>query len=127
MQESMYKNSQWPECERHRHFIHNECNALFMLTCAQYLCLTVCFLNEYRSRKVFAKNAVFFTTTTYLQMVNSHWYQQTHTSNIQGSKYSILDVHSPLSKHNVGCSNGSEIPALTEVVTLEIDVCTTNS
>ena len=32
-----------------------------------------------------------------------------------------------LSKHNVGCSNGSEIPALTEVVTLEIDVCTTNA
>ena len=52
----MYKNSQWPECERHKHFIHNECNALkFMLICAQYLCLTVCFLNEYRSRKVFAK------------------------------------------------------------------------
>ena len=60
-------------------------------------------------------------------MVNSHWYQQTHTFNIQGSKYSILDVHSPLSKHNVGCSNGSEIPASTEVVTLEIDVCTTNA
>ena len=60
-------------------------------------------------------------------MVNSHWHQQTHTFNIQGSKYSILDVHSPLSKHNVGCSNGSEIPALTEVVTLEIDVCTTNA
>ena len=59
-------------------------------------------------------------------MVNSHWYryQQTHTFNIQGS---ILDVHSPLSKHNVGCSNGSEIPALTEVVTLEIDICTTNA
>ena len=56
-----------------------------------------------------------------------HWYQQTHTFNIQGSKYSILDVHSPLSKHNVGCSNGSEIPALTEVVTLEIDVCTINA
>ena len=60
-------------------------------------------------------------------MVNSHWYQQTHTFNIQGSKYYILDVHSPLSKHNVACSNGSEIPALTEVVTLEIDVCTTNA
>ena len=62
-------------------------------------------------------------------MVNSHWYryQQTHTFNIQGSNYSILDVHSPVSKHNVGCSNGSEIPALTEVVTLEIDVCTTNA
>ena len=55
MQESMYKNSQWPECERHNHFIHNECNALFMLTCAQYLFLTICFLNKYRSRKVFAK------------------------------------------------------------------------
>ena len=51
-------------------------------------------------------------------MVNSHWYQQTHTFNIQGSKYSTLDVHSPLLKHNVGCSNSSEIPALTEVVTL---------
>ena len=86
MQESMYKNSQWPEYERHKHFIHNECNALFRLT----------------------------------------QYQQTHTFNIQGSKYSILDVHSPISKHNVGYSNGSEIPALTEVVTLEIDVCTTN-
>ena len=60
-------------------------------------------------------------------MVNGHWYQQTHTFNIQGSKYSILGVHSPLSIHNVGCSNGSEIPALTEVVTLEIDVCTTNA
>ena len=60
-------------------------------------------------------------------MVNSHWYQQTHTFNIQGSKNFILDVHSPSSKHNVGCSNGSEIPALTEVVTLEIDVCTTNA
>ena len=60
-------------------------------------------------------------------MVNSHWYQQTHTFNIQGSKYSILDVHSLLSKHNVGCLNGSEIPVLTEVVTLEIDVCTKNS
>ena len=60
-------------------------------------------------------------------MVNSHWYQQTHTFNIQGSKYSISDVHSPLSKHNVGCSNGSEIPALTERVTLEIDVCTINA
>ena len=59
-------------------------------------------------------------------MVNSHWYQQTHTFNIQGSKYSILGVHSPLSKHNVGCSNSSKIPALMEVVTLEIDVCTTN-
>ena len=55
MQESMYKNSQWPEFERHTHFIYNECNALFMLTCAQYLCQTVCFLNEYRSRKAFAK------------------------------------------------------------------------
>ena len=60
-------------------------------------------------------------------MVNSHWYQKTHTFNIQGSKYSILDVHSPLSKHKVGCSNGSEIPALTKVVTLEIDVYTTNA
>ena len=59
-------------------------------------------------------------------MVNIHWYQQTQF-NIQGSKYSILDVHSPLSKHNVGCSNGSEIPALTKVVTLEIDACTTNA
>ena len=54
-------------------------------------------------------------------MVNSHWYQQTHTFNIQGSKYSIKDVYSPLSKRNVFCSNGSEIPALTEVVTLEIE------
>ena len=62
-----------------------------------------------------------------MQMVNSHWYQQTHTFNTQGSKYSILDVHSPLSKHNVGCSNGFEIPAFTKVVTLEIDVCTTNA
>ena len=60
-------------------------------------------------------------------MVNSHWYQQTHTFNIQGSNNSILDVHSPLSKHIVGCSNGSEIPALTNVVTVEIDVCTTNA
>ena len=60
-------------------------------------------------------------------MVNSHWHQQTHTFNIQGSKYSILDVHSLLLKLNVGCSNGSEIPAMTEVVTLEIDVCTTNA
>ena len=62
-------------------------------------------------------------------MVNSHWYQQTHTGtlNIQGSKYTILDVHSPLSKYHVACSNGSEIPALTEVVTLEIEVCTTNA
>ena len=60
-------------------------------------------------------------------MVNSHWYQQTHTFNNQRSKYSILDVYSPLSKHNVFCSNGSEIPALKEVVTLEIDVCTTNA
>ena len=60
-------------------------------------------------------------------MVNSHWYQQTHTFNIQGSKCCILDVYSPLSKHNVGCSNGSKIPALTEIVTLEIDVCTTNA
>ena len=68
-----------------------------------------------------------FTTTTYLQIVNSHWYQQTHTFNIQGSKYSILDVHSPSLKHNVGFSNGSEIPALMEVVTLEIDVCTKNA
>ena len=51
-------------------------------------------------------------------MVNNHWYQQTHTVNVQGSKYSILDVHTPLSKHNVGCSNGFEIHALTEVVTL---------
>ena len=54
-----------------------------------------------------------------MQIVNSHWYQQTNTFNITGSKYSSLDVHSPLSKHNVGCSNGSEIPALMEVVTLE--------
>ena len=58
-----------------------------------------------------------YTTATYLQMLNSHWCQQTHivvnTFNIEGSKYSILDVHSSLSKHNVGCSNGSEIPALT--------------
>ena len=51
----MYKNIQWPECERHKHFIHNECNTLFMLTCAQDLCKAVCFLNEYLSRKVFAK------------------------------------------------------------------------
>ena len=56
-------------------------------------------------------------------MVNSHWYQQTHTFNIQGSKYSILDVHSPLTKH----SNCSKIPASMEVVTLEIDVRTTNA
>ena len=55
MQESMYKNSQWPECERHKHFIYNECSALFMLTCAKYLCYTVCFLDEYRFCKVFAK------------------------------------------------------------------------
>ena len=60
-------------------------------------------------------------------MVNSHWHQQTHTLNVQESKYSILDVHTPLSKNNVCCSNGSEIPALTGVVTLEIDVCTTNA
>ena len=60
-------------------------------------------------------------------MVYCHWYQQTHAFNIQGSNYSILDVHLLLSKHNVGCSKGSEIPALTEVVTLEIDVCTTNA
>ena len=60
-------------------------------------------------------------------MLNSHCYQQTHTFNIQGWNHSILDVHSPLSKHNVGCSNGSKIPALTEVVTLEIDVCITNA
>ena len=38
IQENMYKNNQWPECERHRHFIHYECNALSMLTCAQYMC-----------------------------------------------------------------------------------------
>ena len=63
----------------------------------------------------------------YFCPLNSHWYQQTHTFNIQGSKYSILDDHSPLSKHNVGCSNCSQIPALTEVVTLEIDVCTTDA
>ena len=49
-------------------------------------------------------------------MVNSHWYQQTHTFNIQGSKYSILDVYSPLSKHNVFCLNGSEIPALSPLI-----------
>ena len=55
MQESMYKNRQWPESERHKDFIHKECNALFMLTCAQFLCLTVCFLNKNRSRKLFAK------------------------------------------------------------------------
>ena len=54
-------------------------------------------------------------------------YQQTHTFNIQGSKYSVLDVDSLLLKHNVGCSNGSEIPAMTEFETLEIDVCTTNA
>ena len=60
-------------------------------------------------------------------MENSRWHQQTHIFNIQGSKYSILDVHSSLLKHNVGCSNGSEIPTLTEVVTLEIDVCTTSA
>ena len=60
-------------------------------------------------------------------MVNSHWYQQTRTFDIQGSKYSILNVYSPLSKHNVFFSNGSKILALTEVVTLEIDVCTTNA
>ena len=68
-----------------------------------------------------------YVITTYMQIVNSHWYQQTHTFNTQGSKYSILDFYSPLPKHNVFCSNGSEIPALTEVVTLEIDVCTTNA
>ena len=50
-------------------------------------------------------------------MVNSHWHQQTHTLNVQGSKYSILDVHSPLSKRNVGCSNVSEIPAFGRYVT----------
>ena len=60
-------------------------------------------------------------------MVNSHWYQQTDTFNTQGSKYSILDVHSPLLKHNVGCPNGSQISVLMEAVTLEIDVCTTNA
>ena len=58
-------------------------------------------------------------------MEYSHWHQQTYTLNVQGSKYSILDAHSPLSKPNVGCSNGFEFPALTEVVTLEMDVCTT--
>ena len=102
----MFKNSQWPECERHKHFIHNKCNWLFML----------------------AKIMPIYIYNNHLSaMVNSHWYQQTHTFIIQGTKYSILDVHSPLSKHSVGCSNGSEIPAFTEVVTLEIDVFTTNA
>ena len=50
-----------------------------------------------------------------------------HRVNIQGSKYSILDVHSPLSKHIVDYSNGSETPVLTEVVTLETDVSGTNA
>ena len=96
---------------------HNICAKLFVSS--MNIALVKCLL-KYCSK---------YTTTTYLQMVNSHWYryQQTHTFNIQGSNYSILDVHSPLSKHNVGCSNGSEITALTEVVTLEIDVCTTNA
>ena len=39
----------------------------------------------------------------------------------------MLDVHSPLSKQNVGCSNGSEIPAMTKVVTHETDVSATNA
>ena len=55
MQESMYKNSQWPECEHQKHFIHNECNALFMLTLHNICAILFSFLNEYRSRKVFAK------------------------------------------------------------------------
>ena len=49
------------------------------------------------------------------------------TLNVKRSKYSILDVHSPLPKQNVGCSNGSEILAMTEVVTLEIVVSATNA
>ena len=95
--------------------VHNICAKLFVSSIN--IALVKCLL----------KKCSIYTTTTYLQMVNSHWYLQTHTFNIQGSKYSNLDVHSPLSKHNVGCSNGSDILALTEVVTLEKDVCTTNA
>ena len=39
----------------------------------------------------------------------------------------MSDAHSPLSKQHVGCSNGSEIPAMTEAVTLETDVSATNA
>ena len=55
MQESMFINSQWPECESHKHFIHNGCNA-FLCLHVHNICAKLCFsLNEYRSRKVFAK------------------------------------------------------------------------
>ena len=118
----MYKSSQWPECERHKHFIHNECNALSCLhvhnICAKLLVSST----NIALVKCLLKQCSIYTTTTYQSLVPT-----THTFNIQGSKYSILDVYSPLSKHNVFCSNGSEIPALTEVVTLEIDVCTTHA
>ena len=41
--------------------------------------------------------------------------------------YSILDMYLPISEHNVGCSNGSEIPAMTEIITIETDVSDTNA
>ena len=125
MQESMYKTG----------LNVNVTSILFIMSVMRFSCLQVhnicakLFVSSMNIAlvKCVLKSCSIYTTTTYLQMVNSHWYQQTQTFNIQGSKYSILEVHSPLSKHNVGCSNGSEIPALTEVVTLEIDVCTTNA
>ena len=108
----------------------NAKSILFIMSVMRFSCLhvhNICAKLFVSSMNIAKIMQYIYITTTYLQMVKSHWYQQTHTFNIQGSKYSILDVHSPLSKHNVGCSNGSEIPALTEVVKLEIDVCTKNA
>ena len=113
----------------------NATSILFIMSVMRFSCLhvhNICVKQFVSSMnialvKCLLKQCSIYTTTTSLQMANSHWYQQTHTFDIQGSKYSILDFHSPLSEHNVGCSNGSEIPALTEVVTLEIDVCITNA
>ena len=100
-------------------------NLLFL---SQYLCLTVCFLNTYRSSEVFAyriqhiRNNHLSADGTY-----SLAPAKTNTLNVKWSKYSILDVHSLLSKQNIGCSMGSEIPAMREVVNLEIVVYATSA
>ena len=59
IQESMYKNSQWPECEHHKHFIHNlsEICAFNANLCT--ISEVNCLFPQFGSREVFANKMPF--------------------------------------------------------------------
>ena len=94
-----------------------------------YFWATVCFLNTYRFSEVFA-NKIQYICSNHLSADGKYSLApaSTNTLNVKWSKYSILVVNLPLSKQNVlGSPDGSEIPAKTDVVTLEIVVSAANA